>query len=134
MALLALSSYSRPAVREVSAGSKSITTGFGAVSTPVTPSSFAPPCLINRSVARAAAIGASMRSTPRSKRRDASEESLCRRLERAITFALKCAASITIRVVLSEISLCAPPITPATESAPLSSAITKSCGSSSRWV
>ena len=86
----------------------------------------------SRLATRWAAYRGSSGSTSRSKRRDASDESLCRRDERAITIGSKCAASITTSVVDSEISVDAPPITPATPIGPESSVISRSSTSSSR--
>ena len=62
-------------------------TGAGSAGVPTSVTSVSatpPPCSTSRSTASWAAAAASAGSTPRSKRRDASEGSLCRRAERAI--------------------------------------------------
>ena len=71
-------------------------------------------------------------STPRSKRLDASEGSLCRRAVRKTDIASKWAASITTWVVLAESSVVAPPITPARPIGPESSVISRSSADSVR--
>ena len=81
------------------------------------------------SVAAAAVIAG---STPRSLRLPASEVSLCRRPVRNIETASQCAASTSTRVVVSEISVVSPPMTPPRPMIPLSSVTTRSSGDSAR--
>ncbi len=110
--------------------------------TSVTPASAVPPASsTSRSTVRCAAAAAAAGSTPRSKRRDASDSSLCRRAVRAMETASKWAASITTSVVpltpssltsWSAISVLAPPITPARPIGPRSSVMTRSSACSLR--
>ncbi len=107
----------------------------------VTPASAVPPASrTSRSTVRCAAAAAACGSTPRSKRLDASEDSLWRRAVRAIEIASKCAASMTTSVVsacspsASAISVLAPPMTPARPIGPRSSVMTRSSASSTRTV
>ncbi len=112
--------------------------------TSVTPASAVPPARsTSRSTVRWAAAEAACGSTPRSKRREASEDSLWRRAVRAIETASKCAASMTTSVVAlapfsvsswSAISVFAPPITPARPIGPRSSVMTRSSACSLRSV
>ena len=95
-----------------------------------TPLSLPPASSISSWAARAAANGASSGSTPRSKRLEASEGSLCRLAERAIEIGSKTAASSITLVVLSVTSVEAPPITPAMPMGPDSSEINRSSWSS----
>ncbi len=81
---------------------------------------------------RWAAAYAAAGSTPRSYRREASDDSLCRRDVRARVMASKWAASMTTSVVASEISVDAPPITPARPIGPESSVISRSSASQLR--
>ncbi len=81
---------------------------------------------------RCAAAPVTSGSLPRSKRLDASEDSLWRRAVRAMETGSKWAASMTISVVVepvSSISVCCPPITPASPIGPDSSVITRSAAS-----
>ncbi len=71
-------------------------------------------------------------STPRSNRREASLGSLWRRAVRAIETGSKVAASTSTERVCVDISVAAPPMTPARPIGPDSSAITRSSGSSVR--
>ena len=64
-------------------------------------SSVPPASSTSSSATRCAAAYAAPGSTPRSNRREASEDSLCRRDVRAMVIASKCAASITTLRVLS---------------------------------
>ena len=65
-----------------------------------------------------AARSCSSRSTPRSNRAEASENSRCRLLIRAVPRAEKCAASMTRLRDYSEISVARPPMVPAIEIGP----------------
>ena len=108
------SGYSTPTIR---AGKPTcIVTGTGGAGWPTSVtagSATPPPCSTRRSTASWAAAAASAGSTPRSKRRDASEGSLCRRALRATVTGSKCAASMSRSRVSAPTSVSAPPITPA---------------------
>ncbi len=82
--------------------------------------------------ALADARSGSSRSTPRSNRAEASENSRWRRLIRAVPAAEKCAASITRSRDSSVISVASPPMVPAIEIGPEASVIRMSSGLSSR--
>ena len=73
-------------------------------------------------------------STPRSKRRDASDGSLCRRAVRAIEIVSKIAASMSTFFVSGPISVVPPPMTPARPIGPDSSVISRSSGCSVRTL
>ena len=79
-----------------------------------------------RSTARWAATNGTFGSTPRSKRREASDGSLCRRAVRAIVTGSNVAASISTFRVDCVISVVPPPITPARPIGPDSSVISRS--------
>ncbi len=114
------------------------TVGAVGVTMSVTPACAVPPARsTSRSTVRCAAAAVACGSLPRSKRLDASEASLCRRAVRAMETGAKCAASMTISVVVapvSSISVVAPPITPASPIGPVLSVITRSSASSVRSV
>jgi hypothetical protein len=84
--------------------------------------------------ARSSAIGGMFASTCRSNRFEASDGSLCLRTVRAIDAGSQTAASRRMSVLSSRTSVLAPPITPASDTGPVSSAMTMSSGSSSRTV
>jgi len=95
--------------------------------------SLTPPAYSSRSdTARSAAASATRGSTPRAKRFDASLGSLCRRWVRAIEIGSNHAASTKTFVVESEISVEAPPMTPARPIGPDSSVMRRSSGWSFR--
>ena len=73
-------------------------------------------------------------STPRSLRLPASEVSLCRRPVRNIAVASQCADSTSTRVVVSDISVVWPPMTPPRPMIPESSVTTRSSVDRARSV
>ena len=89
-------------------------------------SALAPASASRSAIALAAAYSATLWSTPRSNRFDASLGSLCLRADLAIDTPSKFAASIRTEVVLCDTSVLAPPITPAKPIEPEISAITRS--------
>ena len=84
------------------------------------------PNVANRLTARSSANFGNSKSTPRSKRCDASVCKPKRRALPAIANCLKNALSITTRVVLSVTAVRSPPMIPANAMTPCSSAITSS--------
>ncbi len=104
-----------------------IVRGSGARPTTVTPGSIVPPpCSASSSATRWAAASQIVGSTPRSLRLPASEVSLWRRPVRNIARASQWAASISTRVVVADISVVWPPITPPSPMMPESSVTTRS--------
>ena len=91
-----------------------------------------PPSAVSMAAALADARSGSSRSTPRSNRAEASENSRCLRLIRAVPRAEKCAASMTRSRDSSLTSVARPPMVPAIEIGPEASVIRMSSGSSSR--
>ena len=91
-----------------------------------------PPSAVSSDTARAEARSGSSRSTPRSNRAEASLNSRCRRLIRAVPAMEKCAASMTRSALSGVISVASPPIVPASEIGPDSSVIRMSSGSRAR--
>ena len=125
-------SIGSPAARAGRAGSSAISRSLARAGRPrSTPTYVAPPSSASSATARAAATGPSSGSTPRSNRRDASLDSLCRRAIRAI------GTGVEVRRLDHEVgrvrrrSRCSrPPITPARPIGPRSSVISRSSGSS----
>ena len=132
----------RDLVRDVDAGDpgrqvagSAIGARGGASPTTVTPgSAVPPPCATSSSTTRSAAAGVIAGSTPRSLRFPASEVSLWRLPVRNIDTASQCAASTSTRVVVSDISVVSPPMTPPSPMIPLSSVTTRSSGERARSV
>ncbi len=83
----------------------------------------------NSRAAVSTAAAHSSGSVNRSNRLAASEKSLCLRAVRLIEAGSQCAASSSTSVLSVRISVLAPPIVPASEITPVSSAITTSSGS-----
>ena len=107
--------------------------GCGASPTTVTPgSAVPPPYWTSSSTTRSAAAGVITGSTPRSLRLPASEVSLCRLPVRNIDTASQCAASTSTRVVVGDISVVSPPMTPPRPMIPESSVTTRSSVDSAR--
>ena len=107
--------------------------GAGACPTTVTPGSMVPPPYsASSSATRSAAASQMVGSTPRSLRLPASEVSLWRRPVRNIDTASQCAASMSTRVVVSDISVVSPPMTPPSPMMPESSVTTRSSGDRAR--
>ena len=105
-----------------------VTCGWaGGVPTTVTPgSAVAPPYVVRSSTTRSAAASQIVGSTPRSLRLPASEVILWRRPVRNIETASQCADSTSTRVVVEEISVDSPPMTPPSPIGPVSSQTTRS--------
>ena len=107
----------------------------GGVPTTVTPgSTVPPPYVVSSSTTRSAAASQIVGSTPRSLRLPASEVSLCRRPVRNIVVASQWAASTSTRVVVADISVVSPPMTPPRPMRPESSVTTRSSVDSLRSV
>ncbi|CAB4340578.1 unannotated protein [freshwater metagenome] len=123
---------SRPSVLDISCGS-TLTTGakYARPSETVSTCLADESCVIN-CTNRAEENSARDWSTVLSNRREASDESLCRREFFAIATGSKRTASTAIREVVSVISDSSPPIVPAKASGFLSSQTIKSSGSSVR--
>ena len=95
---------STPATRSGWSAGMAMVRGADGAMISVTPASAVPPASrTSRSTVRCAAAAAACGSTPRSKRLDASEDSLWRRAVRAMEIASKCAASMTTSVVPSAV-------------------------------
>ena len=122
-----------PEMRAGRSAAIEIGAGAGGSPTTVTPGSAVPPPYSTRSsTTRSAAAGVITGSTPRSLRLPASEVSLCRLPVRNIETASQCAASTSTRVVVADISVVSPPITPPRPMIPESSVTTRSSGESAR--
>ncbi len=105
----------------------------GGVPTTVTPgSTVPPPYSASSSATRSAAASQIVGSTPRSLRLPASEVSLWRRPVRNIDTASQWAASTSTRVVVPDISVVSPPMTPPSPMIPESSVTTRSSGDRAR--
>ena len=111
-----------------------VTPGFGSMTpTSVRPGWMAASPYWRRSRAASSTAAAhSCGSVNRSNRLAASENSLWRRAVRLIEAGFQCAASRRTSVLSGVISVLAPPMVPASEMTPLSSAMTMSSGSSVR--
>ena len=88
---------------------------------------------MSSSTTRSAATAGRVGSTPRSLRLPASEGSLWRLPVRNIDTASQCAASMTMWVVVSDISVVSPPMTPARPIGPESSMMTRSSAARVRF-
>ena len=106
--------------------SSAIVTGSGAAGDPTSVTSGSatpPPCSTRSSTASWAAAAARAGSTPRSKRREASDGSRCRRAERATDTGSKCAASMRTRGSRRRPRSPEPPMTPATADGALAATV-----------
>ena len=128
--------HSTPSSRRTSDGSNSSCCGsaFDSPASSIPAATVAPDRSAISCAARSKAIGASAVGSPFSKRPLASLRRPSAMLVRRMLRALKVAASSRIRVVVAPTSLSAPPITPATPTGPLASAITSISADNWRWL
>ncbi len=126
---------SRPETRAARSPATVMTGIGGGVPTTVTPGSTRPPpYVVSSSTTRSAAASQIVGSTPRSLRLPASEVMRCRRPVRNIDVASQWAASTRMLVVVSDISVVRPPMTPPRPMMPESSVTTRSSADRVRAV